>query len=123
MNDRFGHDVGDTALCRTAATLDRGRRASDVVARLGGEEFAVLFVDTDGPPPTGPRCGSPTSWTGALTATSVELSISAGVAELGGELQTGRVDLMRAADAALYEAKAAGRHRVVVTPWSGHRDR
>ena len=47
MNDRFGHDVGDTALCATAATLDRGRRASDVVARLGGEEFAVLFVDTD----------------------------------------------------------------------------
>ena len=114
VNDRFGHDVGDTALCATAATLDKGRRASDVVARLGGEEFAVLFVDTDEADAhrAAARIAEDLDRRRGREGDSVELSISAGVAQLGG-LQTGRVDLMRAADAALYEAKAAGRHRVV----------
>ena len=112
VNDHFGHDVGDTALCRTAATLDQGRRSSDVVARVGGEEFAVLFVDADGTAGheaaarIAERLGE---WSDADV---VHLSLSAGVAEFGGALQ-GRVDMMRAADAALYQAKAAGRRRVV----------
>jgi len=112
VNDHFGHDVGDTALCATAATLARARRDSDVVARVGGEEFAVLFVDTD-------------EAEGHLAAVRiaedlardrdddiVELSISAGLVQMGGGL-TDRIALMRAADAALYTAKAAGRHRIV----------
>ncbi len=111
VNDRFGHDVGDTALCRTAATLDRGRRASDVVARLGGEEFAVLFVDTDGPDAHRAAVRIADELARGPDGDVVGLSISAGVAELGGELK-GRVDMMRAADAALYEAKAAGRRRI-----------
>ena len=114
VNDRFGHDVGDTALCVTAATLDDARRSSDVVARLGGEEFAVLFVDTDEADAhrAAARIADDLDRGRGREGDSVELSISAGVAQFGG-LQSGRVDLMRAADAALYEAKAAGRHRVV----------
>jgi diguanylate cyclase (GGDEF)-like protein len=112
VNDHFGHDVGDMALCRTAATLDEGRRSSDVVARVGGEEFAILFVDADersahvAAARIAERLGQ---WPDADV---VHLSLSAGVAELGGALR-GRVDLMRAADAALYTAKAGGRRRVV----------
>ncbi len=112
VNDRFGHDVGDTALCATAATLDKGRRSSDVVARLGGEEFAVLFVDTDEADAHQAAARIADDLDRGREGDSVELSISAGVAQFGG-LQSGRVDLMRAADAALYEAKAGGRHRVV----------
>lgn len=112
VNDHFGHDVGDTALCRTAATLDQGRRASDVVARLGGEEFAILFVDTDGRAAHEASARIAEQLAHWPENDMVHLSISAGVAELGPELD-GRVDMMRAADAALYEAKAAGRRRVV----------
>jgi len=112
VNDHFGHDVGDTALCRTAATLDQGRRASDVVARLGGEEFAILFVDTDGAAAHDAAVRIAEQLRRWPENDMVHLSLSAGVAELGPD-QNGRVDMMRAADAALYEAKAAGRRRVV----------
>ncbi len=112
VNDHFGHDVGDTTLCRTAVTLDRDRRASDVVARLGGEEFAILFVDTDGAAAHDAAVRVAEQLRQWPEEDVVHVSISAGVAELGPDLN-GRVEMMRAADAALYEAKAAGRRRVV----------
>jgi diguanylate cyclase (GGDEF)-like protein len=112
VNDRFGHDVGDTALRQTAAALDRGRRASDVVARLGGEEFAVLFAETGQAEAHLVATRIADELSRVPVGDSVHLSISAGLAELGPGLE-GRVPLMRAADAALYRAKAAGRHRVV----------
>jgi len=47
INDRDGHRAGDAELCRVASALARASRASDVLARVGGDEFAVLAVDTD----------------------------------------------------------------------------
>ena len=47
FNDRFGHAAGDRALVQLAEALRRATRTSDVVARLGGEEFAVLAPETD----------------------------------------------------------------------------
>lgn len=47
VNDKFGHDDGDHMLAAFAARLERGVRRSDMCARWGGEEFAVLLPDTD----------------------------------------------------------------------------
>ena len=47
INDRHGHGVGDEALCAAAHTIASGLRDSDVVARWGGEEFLIMFTDTD----------------------------------------------------------------------------
>jgi diguanylate cyclase (GGDEF)-like protein len=113
VNDRFGHKAGDRALRAVAAILDRARRGSDLVARLGGEEFVALLVDTDAeggrrfykrvssfPELAGLPCG--------------RLTLSAGVAQAKDGLVT-RDDLLGAADRALYAAKAAGRSQVVVS--------
>src|SRR5260370_25769529 len=48
INDSFGHFEGDHALKRTAEVLEETFRASDVVARLGGDDFAVLAIDAAG---------------------------------------------------------------------------
>ncbi len=46
VNDRFGHSVGNTVLCKVADTASGNLRATDIVARLGGDEFALLFPET-----------------------------------------------------------------------------
>ena len=46
VNDRFGHHEGDRALARASEILDREKRRIDTVARLGGEEFALIVPDT-----------------------------------------------------------------------------
>jgi diguanylate cyclase (GGDEF)-like protein len=50
VNDKYGHDVGDTLLRELAATIKRNIRTTDAVARVGGDEFVVLFPETDGQP-------------------------------------------------------------------------
>jgi diguanylate cyclase (GGDEF)-like protein len=111
VNDRFGHARGDTALRRFAELLLAEQRPGDAIARTGGEEFAVLLPGSgaDGAVVYAERVASELR---AVTSDDdVPLSTSAGVAELGVDLST-RDELMSAADAALYGAKAAGRQRV-----------
>lgn len=45
INDRFGHDVGDLALCEVATSLKRCTRSNDIIARIGGDEFALIAFD------------------------------------------------------------------------------
>ena len=118
INDTFGHSVGDQVLLRLSEALMPQLRDSDLVARLGGEEFAVLLLETE--LHTAVKVAErlrqtvadmPVNYEGQTI--SVTVSIGVGSAE-GGEasLET----LLGVADAALYQAKESGRDRVKTKP-------
>ena len=113
VNDTFGHEAGDEVLRRLARTLDARLRNSDVVARLGGEEFVVLLPDTDIQGAQGIAEALVASMAAQQDPVVGTITISAGVATLRG-LEDDATTLLRRADAALYEAKGRGRNRVCV---------
>lgn len=124
VNDRCGHAVGDEVLARVARVLQKRFRAEDVVARWGGEEFVVGMYGMD-------KADGVQRLAEALEVLREEtftppqgepfhVTFSAGVAEYaadGHDLQS----LYRAADAAMYAAKEAGRDRVLPAGWSPER--
>jgi diguanylate cyclase (GGDEF)-like protein len=95
INDRHGHAAGDAALVDLAAVLGRELREVDSVARIGGDEFAILLPATG---VTGARA------TAERLAAASGIPISVGAAVYGIDGHTGD-ELARAADAALYAAK------------------
>jgi len=115
INDQHGHDVGDAVLREVAATLQRHIRKSDLLARIGGEEFALVMLGTQ---PPGARVVLE-----RLRQAVAGLHIAAGGQGIGCTISIGitdRVDsdrewptLYKRADKALYEAKEGGRNRVV----------
>lgn len=115
VNDRYGHAVGDRVLATVAHLLTTTVRAEDVVARVGGEEFTIVLPHAD-----------------LLDALAVAERVRRAVAAadlapypgpctlsagLACSRRTPHHALLRAADRALYAAKARGRDRVVV--WEG----
>ncbi len=114
INDTYGHPFGDRALVAVAQALKRAMRTSDVVARIGGEEFALLLDETrhNAVANTANRLRQAIIAAGAtLSVRELTLTASLGVAyRRPGE--TGDV-LMARADAALYQAKQTGRNRIV----------
>ena len=113
VNDTYGHEAGDEVLRRLARTLETRLRGSDVIARLGGEEFVALLPDTD---LEGARAIAQT----LVTAMAQQqdpvvgtITVSAGVASMRGADDTGAA-ILRRSDIALYEAKGQGRNRVCV---------
>jgi diguanylate cyclase (GGDEF)-like protein len=117
VNDRHGHLAGDDVLIHAARTLAGELRDVDVIARHGGEEFAILLPETDAAGAAGVaersrRRLAETSV--AIDGVAVRVTASMGVASGVG---AGTLDeLLRRADAALYRAKDAGRDRVEVAP-------
>ncbi len=117
INDRHGHPGGDMVLQHLAALLAETFREVDVVARIGGEEFAVLLPSTDLP-----RAAVVAERLRALVASQavhfdgsrIRYTVSAGVAcfDMGEDLSGGIDALLKRADQALYSAKRAGRNRV-----------
>ena len=120
-NDRYGHAVGDEVLKGLARCLSAGvHRPDDLVARVGGEEFAVLLPDTDA---AGALriAGKIHEAVASLSVASAGIGAGAVTVSIG--LATGHgspgeqaEDLYRAADAALYEAKAGGRNQTRCAP-------
>lgn len=113
VNDTYGHAAGDEVLRRLAQTLQERLRGSDVVARVGGEEFVAMLPDTD---LEGARAIAETlvaARNDQQDPVVGKVTVSAGVATLRGP-EYESADLMRRADAALYEAKGQGRNRVCV---------
>jgi two-component system chemotaxis family response regulator WspR len=116
-NDSYGHLAGDDVLKQVARVLSEGcRRPSDLAARFGGEEFAIVLPGTtaDGAFHLAEalRLGVEALRIPQRNATK-PLTISAGCASTVPQRADALLDLMGKADAALYEAKRLGRNRVV----------
>ena len=112
LNDTFGHDAGDDAIRRLSKVLREGTRGIDLAARIGGEEFTVLLVETR------KDVGFEVAERLRMAIKSLEIpraggmTASFGVAECPSDAQTA-ADILKAADVALYEAKRNGRDQVV----------
>jgi len=116
VNDQYGHSVGDETLREVAQILMKHSRGINVVSRYGGDEFAVLLVETS---KAGARLYAdrirevvakyPFSHGNTMTA-------SFGVASLPDDEAATAEDLFRAADEALYTAKRAGKNQVAASP-------
>ncbi len=117
VNDSLGHPVGDRLLTELGARLTACVRASDTVARLSGDEFAVLAEDLDN------EAAAQLLAERALTALQIPYELEGGFTitvtpSIGVTLSTDSAitpdELMREADVALYAAKSAGRNRLAL---------
>ena len=118
-NDALGHQEGDKCLRVVAGVIASCvRRAGDTVARYGGEEFAVLLTDTDtaGAAILAERIRTAVEQRAVPhpAVASGQVTVSIGVSTASGKEGGDPAALVRAADAALYEAKREGRNRVRV---------
>jgi diguanylate cyclase (GGDEF)-like protein/PAS domain S-box-containing protein len=116
VNDRYGHMVADRLLTVTARRLERCIRSGDIAARLGGDEFAILLnaisgvTDaTEAAERIGALMGEPVDMDGAQVSGTVSIGIAMGIPEY-----ERAEDVLRDADAAMYEAKVAGRGRSAI---------
>ncbi|NOK80959.1 MAG: hypothetical protein GFH27_549287n40 [Chloroflexi bacterium AL-W] len=117
VNDTYGHDMGDVLLQAIATLLEEHVRSGDVVARLGGEEFLMVLPGI----PLPPLRQRAEAICAAVRALQIEhngqkianRSCSIGIASYPDHGDVGTT-LIRAADQALYQAKAAGRDQVMV---------
>lgn len=118
-NDEHGHAVGDAALVAVAAALQTTLRAGTLLARWGGEEFAVLLPEADGPAALGLGQRLRQAVAGIKREDVPPLTVSVGVAAVrGGEIS--RIEqLFELADGALYEAKSRGRDQVSLASRGG----
>jgi len=113
INDIYGHDAGDEVLQQFADLLLVSTRAGNVIARIGGEEFAVLFpgITVDAAIEAAERIrNAAESTTFNYAGQALKITISLGLSQV-------RVDIeqtFKAADSALYLAKQGGRNRVVI---------
>ena len=116
VNDTYGHDAGDKAIKALSDLLLREFREVDRVGRLGGEEFAILFPETD-------LVGATIACERVLTTVRaakiqlenkcIEITVSIGLAGLTEQTSEG-TEILKRADELLYEAKGAGRNCLMV---------
>jgi diguanylate cyclase (GGDEF)-like protein len=114
INDRYGHGGGDHALRHLVATLREEIRSSDLLGRLGGEEFAVLLpsIAPEVASQVAERLRSRVAGTSLpYHGRSIEMTVSIGLATWD-KRDRSIEQIMARADAALYRAKAAGRNLV-----------
>ncbi|MGI8984021.1 MAG: GGDEF domain-containing protein, partial [Acidimicrobiales bacterium] len=114
VNDRWGHQAGDTVLIELARRLTEAVREVDLVARWGGDEFTLLLPKTglDGALRLAEKIRAAVGTAPfRIDSGSLDITISVGVAAYPEHGASGK-DLVNAADAVMYQAKALGRNRV-----------
>ncbi|MBP9903996.1 MAG: EAL domain-containing protein [Rhodoferax sp.] len=114
VNDSLGHPVGDRLLCNVANRLGEHLRQVDTVARIGGDEFALLLPDTDRPGAQAVASALLEHLREPLHLTETQQyrpMASVGIAVFPQDGDTPEL-LLRHADAAMYCAKASGRNRI-----------
>jgi diguanylate cyclase (GGDEF)-like protein len=116
INDRLGHQAGDTLIRRVAEILRERVRATDIVARLSGDEFAVLMPqsDTAGALQLGEDLRAQVAEGMPLNSEIDAASISVGITMFGGQGSAGAEAVLVAADQAMYQAKSEGRNRIAL---------
>ncbi len=118
VNDTYGHRAGDLVLKHLASTLTEHTRNSDIIARLGGEEFAILLLNSD------EKSGAVIAEKLRITIesqpvaidneTDIFFTVSLGVSSVDVENDVNIDTALNGSDTALYKAKASGRNKVIV---------
>lgn len=113
INDSLGHGIGDELLCQVARRLQRGLRANDLLARIGGDEFVIVLTDVDQPlaRQIAERLCQRLQDSWQLSCGTLRTTSSVGVALYPRDGDSAHM-LLRRADEALYAAKRAGRSQV-----------
>lgn len=117
FNDRYGHAAGDELLAAVARLIAEGCRSSDLAARYGGDEFAVILPETSlaGAASFGEKIRESVACHPFGPGGEPRITISVGAAEFPQQARSPR-ELVDAADAELYRAKSSGRNRVSPEP-------
>lgn len=117
LNDAYGHAAGDTVLAAVAEILRSHLRETDVLARIGGEEFLILLPHTSldtARLTVELLCKTVRKKRHVLSGASVQVTASWGITNTSGCANTDAHELFRQADSALYRAKNSGRDQVCV---------
>ncbi len=120
INDTYGHDVGDQILQQLATILQNNVRRTDLAARIGGEEFCIVFPDTS--LETASHLAESLRQTIATHAfttgqKNITIHVSIGIAKHKSDLS--HATTFKAADNALYQAKKSGRNQVCIADDKG----
>jgi diguanylate cyclase (GGDEF)-like protein len=119
INDTFGHAIGDKALHLFATTATVSMRTTDIVGRLGGEEFVALLPGKLADAKVVAERVRKAFQAAGVAVAGCDLNATVSIGAASGEAGTGIIALLAAADAALYRAKANGRNRVEMTEGDG----
>lgn len=113
INDTYGHDVGDMAIVAVAKAISNSFRTTDIVARMGGEEFCIVAVNNDAPTETMNRIRLAIEKMPIPLndKESIYLTVSIGISTT---LADTLDDMINHADEALYKAKHSGRNQVIL---------
>jgi len=114
INDLYGHDIGDDALKEVPTVLSKNLRNSDLVARFGGEEFCIIFEDINRENLLLILEKIRKSFEeNSITTSGITLSYTVSIGVYFG-IEESLDKMLKLSDEALYEAKAAGRNRVIL---------